>query len=144
MNVRTIVNQQNEVHDRLEVAVHMIRLLETERQELIEKNKTLSQAAQVCLDLGYIHCDICHVWDREYNMDHCANCKSTFCENCGRSCQICIEKMCNLCPESVRWFGQWCQTCKLNLKCWGCKIRFNDNFRLGDLWFDITCDKCDV
>lgn len=149
MNIRTIVNSRSDVQNRLEVAVHIIRSLETERQALIERqhelvheNDRLSSAHDFCRDLGYDTCELCHFWDHGHRIEQCENCDNTFCENCGYSCRHCEKKICDLCHRPVGWFNHWCHECKLTLKCRKCGLIFNDNFTLDNDFYDVVCNNC--
>lgn len=110
MNVRTIISKQNDIQDRLNVAVHMIRILERERQELLTENDKLVgevqichdrlvDATRVCHDNGYFLCAVCHHWDYEHNENMCESCQNSFCDACGSSCADCKKKLSSL-PET--------------------------------------------
>ena len=105
MNVRTVVNERNNVQYRLEVAVHVIRLLERERQELLEQqeeltNEKLVGAEQVCgvcrQNTGYFPCVVCHGWEYNDLKSTCESCQKNYCDDCGYSCQDCGKKLLSL------------------------------------------------
>ena len=112
-NVRTIISKQNDIQDRLNVAVHMIRILERERQELLTENDKLVGEVQICHDrlvdstrvctiMVISLMSVCVIIGIMSTMKICAKVvKIIFCDACGSSCAGC-KKSCHLCQKPYR------------------------------------------